>query len=79
MPKKIEKEEVSRLGVPPTRETYQEIKKTKELEDKVVKRERNKGEKADEHLEHGKVKVYEEHLPPGEDRIRTEHPPFKKR
>lgn len=81
MPKKTEgkEEKAGRLGVPPVRETYQEMKGTKEFEEEIAKRERRKGEKVHEHLEHEKVKGYGEHLPPAEDRIITERPPFKKR
>lgn len=81
MPKKVEgkEEKGGRLGVPPVRETYQEMQGTKEFEEEIAKRERRRGEKVHEHLEHEKVKGYEEHLPPVEDRIVTERPPFKKR
>ncbi|MDO8446218.1 MAG: hypothetical protein Q7T53_08975 [Deltaproteobacteria bacterium] len=79
MPKKTEekKETAGRLGVPPVRETYQEMKGSKKVEDEVEKRERRREEKVHEHLEHEKVKGYKEHLPPVEDRIKTERPPFK--
>ncbi len=81
MPKKTEEKEEkgSRLGVPPVRETYQEMKGSKKVEDDAEKRERRRGEKLHEHLEHEKTKGYKEHLPPVEDRIVTERPPFKKR
>ncbi len=81
MPKKTEEKEEkgSRLGVPPVRETYQEMKGSKKVEDEVEKRERRREEKVHEHLEHEKAKGYKEHLPPAEDRINIEHPPFKKR
>lgn len=79
MPKKAKEEGSGRLGVPPVRETYQEMQGTKELEEEMVKRERRKEEKEQRHLEHEKTRDYERHLPPVEERISEERPPFKKR
>ncbi|MBF8250832.1 MAG: hypothetical protein HW382_460 [Deltaproteobacteria bacterium] len=83
MPKKNkEKEEVEkagRVGVPPVREAYQEIKGIKKVEDEAVKRERIREEKVHEHLEYEKAKGYGGHLPPAKNRINVERPPFKKK
>lgn len=81
MPKKNkEKEEkAGRVGVPPVREAYQEIKGIKMVEDEVEKRERIRQEKVHEHQEHEKAKGYGEHLPPAKNRINVERPPFKKK
>lgn len=72
-------EKVGRLGIPPVREAYQEMKGTKKEEDAAGKRERRKDEKEKWHLEQEKVKGYGQHLPPAEIRIKEEKPPFKKK
>lgn len=81
MPEKIEEKEkkAGRVGVPPVRETYQEMQGIKKIEDDAEKRERRREEKVSEHLEHEKVKGSNEHLPPAEKRINIERPPFKKK
>ncbi|MBI4746372.1 MAG: hypothetical protein HY786_07505 [Deltaproteobacteria bacterium] len=81
MPKenKEKEEKTGRIGVPPVRETYQEIKGIKMVEDAAEKRERIREEKVHEHLEHEKAKGYGGNLPPVEKRINTERPPFKKK
>ena len=72
-------EKVGRLGVPPAREVFHEMKVTKKEEDTAGKRERRKDEKGQWHLEHEKVRGYGQHLPPSEIRINEERPPFKKK
>ncbi len=79
MSKKTKEEVAGRLGIPPVRETYQEMQGTREFEEEVAKRERRKGEKEHGHLEHEKARDYERHLPPAEERISEERPPFKKK
>ncbi|HLB05322.1 MAG TPA: hypothetical protein VJL62_01260 [Thermodesulfobacteriota bacterium] len=81
MPKKKEEKEekVTRVGVPPVGEAYQDMLEAKGVEDDVAKRERRKGEKEHWHLEHEKIKDYEKQLPPAERRISEERPPFKKK
>jgi len=81
MPKKNkEKEEkAGRVGVPPVREAYQEIKGIKMVEDDAEKRERIREEKVHAHLEQEKAKGYGGHLPPAKNRINIERPPFKKK
>jgi len=61
MPKKKEEKEekVTRVGVPPVGEAYQDMLEAKGVEDDVAKRERRKGEKEHWHLEHEKIKDYE--------------------
>lgn len=77
MSPKLKTEE--RLGVPSVRESYQEMKGTKDFEDKAAEKERRKEEKEHQHLEHEKAKEYKQHLPPVEKRIMEERPPFNKK
>jgi len=79
MPTKQQEGKTVRIAVPPVGDAYREMQSTKKAEDETAKRERRRGEKGTEHLEHEKTKAYGERLPPAENRIRTEHPPFNKK
>jgi hypothetical protein len=76
---KEKEEKTRRVGVPPVKEAYQEIKGIKMVEDEAQKRERIREEKVHEHQEQEKAKGYGEHLPPAKSRINIERPPFKKK